>query len=136
MSVVILSVPDYQPPSRFLDVEAMVLTFLGDNIDDAAIVTSIPEDRPSRFVRLWRNGGPAVNRVMDRPILTIEAWDADTPAAAALANRCRNLLLGGYTAMRFVRRVEEITGPYAIADEETESPRYRFSVALIVRAAR
>ncbi|MDF2578438.1 MAG: hypothetical protein K0S49_17 [Microbacterium sp.] len=120
----------------FVDAEAMVLAFLTDALDGVPVHTTVPDARPAKFVRMWRNGGAAVNRVVDRPQITVEAWSADSADAAELANHCRDLLLGSSAAMPLVRGVTEITGPYSAPDEATETPRYRFTVALTVRAKR
>ncbi len=120
---------------RFVDVEAMVIAFLRDRID-AAISTTVPSPRPEPMVRLWRNGGPAVNRVLERAQITVETWSADSVTASELATACRTALLSDYTAMPLVRGVTEITGPYSTTDPDTETPRYRFTVELTVRATR
>ncbi|MCC2031829.1 hypothetical protein [Microbacterium allomyrinae] len=122
-------------PTRFVDVEVLVLDFLTARID-APVHTTVPAERPARFVRLWRNGGAAANRIVDRPQVTVEAWSTDSADAADLANRCRDLLLGAYTPMTLVRGVTEVSGPYSTPDPDTETPRYRFTVQLTVRAKR
>lgn len=120
---------------KFPDVEAMVLTFLADRVD-APVQTSVPDDRPDRFVRLWRNGGTSSNRVIDRPQVTVEAWSLDSVDASELAEACRSALLHHASEMSLVRGASEVSGPYSVSDEATESPRYRFTVALTVRATR
>ena len=119
----------------FPDIEAMAIAYLAEHID-IDIVTSVPNNRPGRFVRLWRNGGASMNRVVDRPQLTVEAWSPDSVDAAALINQCRRLLLDASTHLPLVRGVYEVSGPYRVDDEPSETPRYRFTVALTVRASR
>lgn len=119
----------------FPDIEAMAIAYLTEHID-VDIVTSVPNDRPERFVRLWRNGGASMNRIVDRPQLTVEAWSPDTVDAAQTANTCRELLLRASSHLPTVRRIYEVSGPYRVDDESTETPRYRFTVALTVRASR
>lgn len=120
---------------RFVGVDAMVRAFLKP-VAGVPVHVSVPGTRPASFVRVFRNGGGAANRVLDRPVVTVEAWAADSVAAAELADKCRHALLNDYEGMPLVRGVEEITGPYFIPDPESEVPRYRFSVRLFVRAAR
>ena len=119
----------------FVDVESMVLQFLNTETG-VPVHTTVPADRPARFIRMWRNGGAAINRVVDRAQVTVEAWSGDSVDAAELAGTCRELLLAASGALPLVRRVEEVTGPYPISDDLTETPRYRFTVALTVRAKR
>lgn len=113
----------------------MVLRFLEPRVD-APVVTTVPGDRPARFVRVWRNGGPAVNRVLERALVTVEGWSLDSVDASALTGACRDALLHDYTGMPLVRGVSEVTGPYSIPDPESGTPRYRFTMQLNVRARR
>lgn len=120
---------------RFTDIESAVIAFLGERVD-APVSLRVPSARPPAFLRAWRNGGAAANRVLDQPQITVEAWASDDETAARLANEARDALLQQYTAMPLVRRVEDVTGPYFTPDEDTETPVYRFTVQLRVRAAR
>lgn len=120
---------------RFPDVDVMVIAFLDPRVS-VPVHTQVPRDRPVSFVRAFRNGGRAVNRVLDEPTVTVDAWAASSVDAANLAEDVRGLFHHEYTAMPLVRGVEEVTGPYSIPDPESGSPRYRFSVRLRVRAAR
>lgn len=119
----------------FVDAEAMVIDFLRARVD-APLGTTIPNPRPDPFVRVWRNGGPSRNRVLDAPLITIEAWAADSTVASALADACRFALSDGYAGMPLVRSVTEISGSYSIPDDDTKTPRYRFSVQMLVRRPR
>lgn len=120
---------------NFPDVEEMLLNFF-PSYTDATIVTTVPKPRPSRFVRLWRNGGAAANRILDRPMVTIEGWSTDSVDAHEITAACRMALLEHSSLLPLVRGVDEITGPYWIPDPESETPRYRFTMQLTVRAAR
>ena len=96
----------------FVDVESMVLQFLNTETG-VPVHTTVPAERPARFIR-----------------------SGDSVDAAELAGTCRELLLAASGTLPLVRGVEEVTGPYPISDELTETPRYRFTVALTVRAKR
>lgn len=122
--------------SRFVDVDGMVLGFLGAVVAPVEVFVEVPANRPARFVRAWRNGGASSSRVLDNPTVTVEAWAPDSVEAAVLAEDCRTALLNDYTAMPLVRGVDEVTGLYSVRDPDSETPRYRFSVRLRVRAAR
>ena len=120
---------------RFPDVDAMLVSFLTPRVTVHVHVT-VPAQRPASFIRAWRNGGSASNRILDNATVTVDAWAESSVEAATLAEDVRGLFHHSYTAMPLVRGVEEISGPYSIPDPESGSPRYRFSVRLRVRAAR
>jgi hypothetical protein len=117
----------------FADSEAIVRTFLDDALD-VPVVTKVPKSRPGEFVRVWRTGGAASSRVLDRPIITVQAWAANSARASDLASRCRDLLLGGYTGMRLVRYSQEVSGLYYDPDPDSGIDRYTFAHQLNVRA--
>ncbi len=120
---------------KFPDSEATVGTFLRARVS-VPVVSKVPATRPTKFVRVWRTGGAALNRVLDRPIITVQAWAPDDGQASELANACRQLLFNDYTVMPLVRGVEEVTGLYFDPDPATGVDRYTFSVQLQARAAR
>lgn len=117
------------------DVEAIVVQFLR-GVTGVKVGTMVPNPRPTSFVRAWRSGGAAVNRVLDSANITVSAWAKTTGEASTLARECRTALLGAYTGMTLVRGVEEVGGLYFDPDPETGSPRYTFTVRLMVRANR
>lgn len=119
----------------FPDVEAMVIDFLNTRIVPP-VSGKVPTPRPVKFVRAWRTGGAAVNRILERPTITIQGWAEDDAEAAALTRECREFLLNQYTLMPLVRGVEEVTGPYFDPDPDTGIDRYSCSIQLSVRAAR
>lgn len=118
------------------DVEAMGQTFLNALVTPTPVVTLVPAVRPTRFVRVWRTGGAAENRVLERAQLTVQGWDADKADAFTLTSRCRNAFLNNYTQMRLVRGVNEVGGLYFDPDPDTGIPRYTFTVEMMVRSGR
>lgn len=119
----------------FPDIDAMVLAFLGAHVD-VPVRVSVPADRPASFIVARRNGGAALNRVIDQPTVTVDAWAASSAEAAALAGIAREAFFHSYTDMPLVSGVEELTGPYSTPDPESGSARFRFSIQMTVRAAR
>lgn len=119
----------------FPDIEALVLTFLTQRVN-VPVHTSVPSNRPPAFILLWRNGGASSNRVVDRPQVTVEAWSQDSVRASELAEQCRSALLNEASTIPSVSQSTEISGPYSTTDETTETPRYRFTMQLTVRARR
>ena len=90
-------------------------------------LTTIPTDRPARFVRTIRTGGYLANGVTDVARLTFECWaqkkvdaqaDAQQVRAAVLA--LRGVTLSGVK----VHRVEEISAPMDSPDPDSSTPRY------------
>lgn len=121
---------------RFPDVEAMVRGFLSMKVAPVKVHTKVPAARPETFVRAWRTGGAATNRVLEQPLVTVQAWAPNTVAASELARQCREAILNDYTLMPLVRGVEEVTGPYYDPDLSTGIDRYSLTIQLSVRAAR
>jgi len=119
---------------KFADAEAMVLPFIKARVGSTKVGTKVPNPRPVTFVRAWANGGAAANRVLERVQITVDVWAPSTTDASNLIGDIRHGFLNEYTQMPLVRRVEEVTRPYFNPDGDLD--RYRFTVALMVRAAR
>lgn len=117
----------------FEDAESMVRKFLADRIA-VPVSTRVPATRPVTFIRTWRTGGAATNRILDRPMITVEVWAPDSVTASSIAGRARDMLLGAYTGMPNVRAVDEVSGLYFDPDPDTGIDRYTFTVQLNVRA--
>lgn len=120
---------------RFVDVEAVVADFFRAE-SQVDIFTKLPKQRPAEFVQVTRTGGAAVNRVLDRPIVTVTGWAADKGRAAELLGVFRDLLQHRSSEIPLVRGVEEATGPYYDPDPESGVPRYSVSFRMRVRATR
>lgn len=121
------------PAGEFPDAEAMVVAFLNDRVDPP-VATKVGNPRPSRYVRVWRTGGSATNRVLERVQITVTCGAGSSVTASQDAQSCRRALLNEYTAMPLVRGVTEITGPYYDPDPDTGTDRYSFTHELSVRA--
>lgn len=118
---------------RFPDVEVLAVGLLKATVAPVRVVTKVPSTRPAEFVRVWRTGGAAANRVLDQPMLTVQAWGTN---ADELSRKCREAFLSNSAALPLVRGVEEVTGPYQDPDPATNTDRVTFTVQLQVRAAR
>lgn len=116
----------------FADVEAMVVMFLATRLG-VPVRTRVPNPRPDRFIRVWRSGGAAQNRVMDVAQVTVTAWSADSVDASELAREAQSALLNDHSNMTLVRSVRETGGLYSDPDLATGTPRYTFTVELRVR---
>ena len=120
----------------FSDCEAMARTFLLPVVSPVKVVTQVPATRPASFVREFRTGGAAVNRVLERVQITVQGWAADAVSAFDLTRDCRAAFLNDYTRMPLVRGVSEVGGLHFDPDPGSGVPRYTFTVEMMVRAAR
>lgn len=118
----------------FPDAEAMVVGFLRARMA-APVSTKVPNPRPSRFVRAWRTGGAALNRVVDQPQVTVTCSAPSSVTASDDARAARHALMNESSGMPLVRRVEDVSGVYYDPDPDTSEDRYSFTVRLTVRAA-
>lgn len=121
---------------RFPDVEALVVAFLKPVVNPVKVATAVPKSRPASFVRVYRTGGSALNRVLEEAQITVDVWATDAITASELAQDCRWALLNESTPMPLVRGVNEVGGLHFTPDPDTNTPRYRFTVGLMVRAGR
>ncbi len=117
------------------DVEKLVGGFLRGKIG-VHVGTKVPNPRPARFVRAWRSGGAAQNRVLDLPHVTVTTWGTSTVDASNLATEARRALLNDHVELGPVRGVTEVGGLYYDPDPDTGIDRYTFTVQLRVRACR
>lgn len=118
----------------FPDAEAMVGAFLRFRVTPP-VSTKVPNPRPKRFVRAWRTGGSALNRIVDQPQITVTCTAATSVTASDDARAARFALLNESSSMPLVRGVEDVSGVYYDPDPDTNEDRYSFTVRLTVRAA-
>jgi len=123
------------PAVEFPDAEKLARDFLAARLEPT-VATKVPNPKPDRFVRAWRTGGVAENRVVDKPIITVTCTAPDSVTAAADAGAARSAFLNESAAMPLVRQIEEITGLYYDPDPDTNEDRYSFSVQMTVRGRR
>lgn len=124
----------------FPDATETVIAHLTDTLDDygetCPVVKDTPNPRPSRFVQVFRTGGPRHNLVVDGAQLTIECW-ADTPAEAAdLASLVRAALLAvrsDVVGTVTFYKVDELAGPADLPDPLSQQARMTWSVIAYVR---
>lgn len=123
------------PAVDFADAESMIGLFLRSRLVPP-VSTKIPNPRPARFVRAWRTGGVALNRVIDQAQITVTCTAPNSVQASDDARAARAALLNDYTSMPLVRGVEEVSGPYFDPDPDTNEDRYSFTVRLNIRGRR
>ena len=123
------------PPVSPPNVDVMLIEFFTPRLQ-VPVHSRVPSSRPASFVRAWRTGGGAVNRVIDQPLITVQAWAASDYEASELAGECRDLLLNEATGMPLVRQVEIVSGPYLDPDPDSQQPRYSVNARLTTRGRR
>jgi hypothetical protein len=119
----------------FPDVENDVRLFAAGFVT-VPVKIIVPNPRPDDFIRVWRTGGSAVNRILDAPLITAESWGSTGKIALDNLNLVREGMFNGYTAMHLVRGVEEVTGPYYDPDPVSGTERYSLTWRLMVRRPR
>lgn len=119
---------------RFSDVEANAISFLADR-SGLPVSLRVPTSRPTEFYRVYGTGGDTLSRVLDAPLITIDAWAEDDERARRMADDARMAFLDRRGGLPLWRRVE-VTSPYYVPDPETETPVYRFTLRARVRATR
>lgn len=117
---------------RFPSIQKLLVAELRARLD-VPVVTRVPKERPSSFVRLVRVGGNRRNIITDRAMVTVECWGADIGTADDLCELTRAHIFA--LAPDVVRRVSEVAGPQDFPDPVSESPRYQFTVQIDTRGA-
>jgi hypothetical protein len=105
------------------------------NATGVTISNRVPEDRPTPCVRVQREGG-TMTQLHDTGRLMVESWHDRDDKAADLCGITRDLLrtMPGQVEGWSISRVEEVTGPTALADEFSDTPRYFTVVEITIRA--
>lgn len=128
-----------QPPIVFPSAVTVAIDYLREQLHalgiDDQVVHSIPNPRPTRFVRVLRTGGPRQTIVTDGAQLTIECWADRADQAEARAQVVRALLyVMPYRATDVtVYLVEELAGPSDLPDPLSNQARQTWSVLVHLR---
>lgn len=125
-------------PVRLLpDAERLVVTYLRAHPDVVALAgtrvsTELPPEPTYPAATVSRIGGnPSIAGYLDVATLEVSAWAATKGAARTLAAAAEAALLDmvGTHALGVVTGVRPIgVGVHWLPDEETDMPRYRFTV--------
>lgn len=115
------------------DAKAAVIAYLRP-LASAPVVSRVPRDRPSGFVRILSAGGSGrVGPVLEEVALTVESWDTDESTAERRAQHIRDHLrrayvMGGHPVYRY----SEIGPPVDLPDESGQW-RYTFTFSIRMR---
>lgn len=115
----------------FGDTELKLTGFLAANIEPP-VTTRVPRDRPVTFVRVVLTGGRGLNRIVDAPLVTVEAWAASKGEGVALIQRCRALISAAEINVDGFQSDGPPSAPGFDPDPDTDHIRYSFTAALHV----
>lgn len=126
---------------RFPDAAAAVIGALNAQLSalgftGVPVRSKVPAQRPTRFVLVFRTGGPRVNIVTDAAQLTFEAWAANDADAHDLAQAARAIVIGlegSVTGGVTFYGIDEFSGPGYLPDPDSEQSRYTWSASVNVR---
>lgn len=124
----------------FPDATATVIDYLADLLPDygetCLVVKQVPNPRPSKFVQVFRTGGPTHNLVVDGAQLTVECWaetDAEAADLAALVRAALLAIRSDVVGTVTFYKVDELAGPADLPDPESDQARMTWSVVAFVR---
>lgn len=123
--------------TEYPDVVALLRTYLLSIVTPVAVVSRIPDPRPTRLVQVRRVGGTDLRPVRDAPRVDVFCWHTTDALAYQLADTVRaaiHALAGTTTLGPVVYRVEEFLGPRQDDDPLAGTPRVWATYSLHVRA--
>ena len=115
------------------DAKAAVVAYLRPLVI-VPVVSRVPRDRPSGFVRVLNAGGSGrVDPVLEEVALTVESWDNDESTAERRAQIIRDHLRRAYTMGGHpVYGYSEMGAPVDLPDESGQW-RYTFTFSMRMR---
>lgn len=121
----------------FPDIELWATDYLRDALaarpesyaSDVFVATTVPSPRRDRMVIVRRDGGPRLDAVRERARIAVRVFAATEEDVTDLARMVRALLWVGADG-KPVSRVDELSGPSAIPDEQ---PHRYMTFELIAR---
>lgn len=124
-----------------IDIEALLVTWFEDTIEDVTASTETPADLDSRlpWLQVVRIGGGYDGFRLDQPTVDIAAYASTGPAASALATQVQVLLheqlARTKTGTAVVSRIETVTGPHWVPYDNPAMRRYEASYRFTVHPA-
>ncbi|WP_240044758.1 hypothetical protein [Streptomyces alboflavus] len=122
----------------FPDAPTVVRAYLQAALDvrgvSVPVRTRVPNPRPDRLIRVERLGGTRLDRITDRPRLSVEVWAPSQDEAADLAQLARALvhaIPGWRGAVAY--DVVDVGGPTSSPDPASGSERTTFAVEVSLR---
>lgn len=124
-----------------IDIEALLVTWLEDTIEDVTASTETPADLETRlpWLQVVRIGGGYDGFRLDQPTVDIAAYSSTGPAASALAAQVQILLHEQLARTKIgtavVSRIETVTGPHWVPYDNPAMRRYEASYRFTVHPA-
>ncbi len=123
-----------------IDAEAEVVAYLNAALaargDTARATTRVPDDRPSRFVRVALTGSTRRSVAHIDAQVTIECWDTDSVGASELTSLAYALMCAMDTGEAHVPQGSDgwVGGPAYLEDPTARVPRYVMTAIVRTRA--
>lgn len=117
-------------------VSLVVKQYLDPLLGGVRVSSENPRPRPTPFVRLRPAGGNDRNMALSDRMLTVEVWDDTDLKAGRLAEQVFALLVAApRSGHKVIRSVVSVGAPAQSPDPDDRSPRYRFTVQLVLRGS-
>lgn len=115
------------------DAKAAAIAYLRPLVS-VPVVSRVPRDRPSGFVRILNAGGAGqVDPVLEEVALTVESWDNDESTAGRRAQLIRDYLRRAYTMNGHPVYGYSEMGPPVDLPDESGQWRYTFTFSIRMR---
>lgn len=124
-----------------IDVEALLVSWLEDTIEDVRASTETPPDLDDNlpWLQVVRISGPYDGFRLDQPTVDVAAFATTGPAASALAAQVQVLLHEQLARTKsgttVVSRVQTVTGPHFVPYDNPGMRRYEATYRLTVHPA-
>ena len=124
-----------------IDIEAVLIAWLEDTVEDVRASTETPSDLDGRlpWLQVRRISGPYDGFRRDQPIVDIATYAVTGPAAAELALQVQQLLheqlWGSTTGGTVFSLVETRTGPHWVPYDNPAMRRYEASYRFVIHPA-
>lgn len=114
--------------------EALVGAYLRGHLGGVPVSSKTPNPRPVEFVKVWRTGGAARNRVYGDAQITVECWAATKGDASELARTAQAYIMNAATAEGIPEcRKADVLSLYYDPDADGQAERYTFTCVLRMR---
>lgn len=115
-----------------INIEKVLIGWLNSvKVSGLTAYADIPPKRPARFITVERVGGPT-GLVVDRPLVSVQVWDASRTEASDAAVAVRDALLQFVADSRDVGGLDVqslINNP----DPDSGQARYQITVAFVTK---
>ncbi len=124
-----------------IDIEALLVAWLEETIEDVTASTKTPADLDDHlpWVMVRRIGGPYDGYRIDRPTVDFTVYDTDEDGASALARQIQVLLHTDLRGRRYlgavIGRITTNVAPHWTPYDNPNLCRYEASNALVVHPA-